>query len=91
VAERTWNPAHNQILPVPVIIESRENAENTVIRIEDYPGLSRIWTDGSRDSERNVGTAAVWEQDTRWKGMKIRLGRDNVVLMLNCILYYKLQ
>jgi hypothetical protein len=46
LVERTWIPTYNQMLSVPVIIESREQAEQTAIELEGHPGRC-IWTDAS--------------------------------------------
>jgi hypothetical protein len=73
LVERTWIPTYNQMLSVPVIIESREQAEQTAIELEGHPGRC-IWTDASRDDQGNVGAAAVWRQDTEWAGLEFRLG-----------------
>jgi ribonuclease HI len=63
---------------VPVLIESREKAEQTALST-DEPEMRCIWTDGSRDDLGNVGAAVAWKEGTEWTGLKYRLGRNKEV------------
>jgi hypothetical protein len=75
VVERTFIPISTERIAVPVIIESREKAEQTASSTKE-PEIRCIWTDGSRDDHVNVGAALAWKEGTEWTVLKYRLGRN---------------
>jgi hypothetical protein len=56
-------PTSTARIAVPVLIESREKAEQTALST-DEPEMGCIWTDGSRDDLGNVGAAFPWKEGT---------------------------
>jgi hypothetical protein len=78
VVETTFIPTSTERIAVPVLIESREKAEQTALST-DEPEMRCIWTDGSRDDLGNVGAAVAWKEGTEWTGLKYRLGRNKEV------------
>jgi hypothetical protein len=54
VVDMTFIPTSTERIVVPVLIESREKAEQTALSTKE-PEIRCIWTDGSRDDLRNVG------------------------------------
>jgi ribonuclease HI len=64
---------------VPVLIESREKAEQTTLSTKE-PEIRCIWTDESRDDLGNVGAAVAWKEGTECTGLKYRLGRTKEVI-----------
>jgi ribonuclease HI len=79
VVETTFIPTSTERIAVPVLIESREKAEQTALSTNE-PEIRCIWTDGSRDDLGNVGAAVAWKDGTEWTGLKYRLGRNKEVL-----------
>jgi hypothetical protein len=72
-------PTSTERIAVPVLINSREKAEQTALSTNE-PDIRCIWTDGSRDDLGNVGAAVAWKEGTEWTGLKYRLGRNKEVL-----------
>jgi hypothetical protein len=50
-------------IAVPVLVESREKAEQTALSTRE-PQIKCIWADGSRDGLGNVGSAVAWKEGT---------------------------
>jgi hypothetical protein len=78
IVETTFIPICTERIAVPVLIESREKAEQTALSTEE-PQIRCIWTDGSRDDLGNVGAAVAWKEGTERTGLKYRLGRNKEV------------
>jgi ribonuclease HI len=78
IVETTFMPISTELIAVPVLIESREKAEQTALSTKE-PEIRCIWTDGSRDVLGNVGAAVAWKEGTEWTGLKYRLGRNKEV------------
>jgi hypothetical protein len=73
VVEATVIPISMERIPAPVLIESREKAEQTALSMDERE-MRCIWSDGSWDDHGNVGAAVAWKVDTEWTGLKYRLG-----------------
>jgi hypothetical protein len=78
VVETTFIPISLERIAVPVLIESREKAEQTALSTKE-PQIRCSWTDGSRDDLGNVGAAVAWKEGTEWTGLKYRSGRNKEV------------
>jgi hypothetical protein len=78
IVETTFIPICTERISVPVLIESREKAEQTALSTKE-PQIGCIWTDGSRDDLGNVGAVVAWKDGTEWTGLKYRLGRNKEV------------
>jgi hypothetical protein len=63
VVETTFIPTSSERIAVPVLIESREKAEQTALSTKE-PEIRCIWTDRSRDDLGNVGAAVAWKEGT---------------------------
>jgi hypothetical protein len=78
VVDTTFIPTSTERIAVPVLIESREKAEQTVLSTKE-PEIRCIRTDGSRDDLGNVGAVVAWKEGTEWTGLKYRLGLNKEV------------
>jgi ribonuclease HI len=78
VVETTFIPTSTERIAVPVVIESREKAEQTALSTNE-PEIRGIWTDASCDDLGNVGAAVAWKEGTEWAGLKYRIGRNKEV------------
>jgi ribonuclease HI len=78
MVEKTFIPIRTERIAVPVLIESREKAEQTALSTKE-PQIRCIWTDRSRDDLGNVGAAIAWEEGTQWAELKYRLGHNKEV------------